>query len=382
MATIMSTDPLLLYSYLEDEIQQTADAETARWTLHSLISEENTRLTLTREEIARRVQRDGESIRRVIEQMIDFKLICEIEEEEPPRYELMHEYLISPINQLMGGRIDATKRANRMLGQHLTNYDLNSRHRIPIKEWLFIRRHADMEKGERGRELLGKSLRGSLLKLSALAVSLMIVAALSAAWFSLSEEWESVRLSDGHRATARRAVFSPDGRLLVSASEDSTVIVWDYKRRERLATLTDHRGEITSLDFSPDGRWFATGSKDQTVIVWDAERLEKKVQLLGHSATVRPVVFSRDGKLLASASNETPTPETIIWQTGTWEKIREIPATVGSDNFLFSPDGRHLIGSEGRLLDLATGKETDILRAGIDCAFVQSPAFRLLHAKA
>jgi hypothetical protein len=59
------------------------------------------------------------------------------------------------------------------------SYDLDSRHRFGIRECLFIRRHSDMEKGERGRELLRKSLRGSLLKISAAVGLLIIISALT-----------------------------------------------------------------------------------------------------------------------------------------------------------------------------------------------------------
>lgn len=321
----------LVHSFLEDVIQASGDPEGARLLLRSVISEENTRLTLTLDEIARRTQRGENAVARLLRLFSDARLVREVQDDDPWRYELMHEYLIDRINQVTGRVMDATQRANRLFRQYLSNYTIDTRTRIPLSKLWFIRRYSDAQRGERERELLRRSLKLGLLKAGALVVLLLAGATAAAAALSVTEEWESVRLSDGHTAAVRRAAFSPDGTLLVSCGEDKKIIVWDFAKRQRIATLTDHDGIVTAVAFSMDGKWFASASMDKTVIVWDRARLEKAFVLRGHTAGVESLGFSTDGKFLVSAS-----AEAISWRTGTFEKAAEIQEP-GAVNVVFPP---------------------------------------------
>ena len=176
---------------------------------------------------------------------------------------------------------------------------------------------------------------------SALVLLLVVSLAAVAALASRSEVWDEQILRDGHTAAVRRAIFSPNGRLLVSVGEDKQVIVWDFARRERLATLTDHADWVLAAAFSPDGKWFATASADWKVIVWDAVKLQKEAVLTGHHDPVTAVAFSPDGRVLvaASSSDRSKNPVTLLWRVGSWEQFGRIPLGAGEVQSLLFPAG-------------------------------------------
>jgi WD40 repeat protein len=110
------------------------------------------------------------------------------------------------------------------------------------------------------------------------------------------------RFLRGYTSRVWSVVFSPDGRLLASGSDEGTVKLWDVETGQEVHTLRGHTGWVTSVAFSPDGRLLASGSDDQTVKLWDVGTGQEVRTLSGHTAWVRSVAFSPDGRLLASGS--------------------------------------------------------------------------------
>lgn len=190
-----------------------------------------------------------------------------------------------------------------------------------------------------------------IVRVSALAVVLALVVVGVAAFLSINETWDETIFRDGHSAAVRRAVFSPDGKLLVSVSEDHQVIVWDFARRMRLKTLGDHQGVVNTVAFSPDGKWFITGDEQQTVIVWDANRLEQETVWRDQLGPVRASAFSPDGRIVIYAAGEV----SVVRETGTWKKTHELPCWLSYGGFVF-PEHDLVEDSHGRTWNLYTGE--------------------------
>ena len=73
-----------------------------------------------------------------------------------------------------------------------------------------------------------------------------------------------------HAGIVNQASFSPDGRYVVTASDDATAQIWKVGSGEKVATMT-HQAEVKSAAFSADGKKILTASWDTTAQFWDME---------------------------------------------------------------------------------------------------------------
>src|SRR5262249_53749355 len=75
------------------------------------------------------------------------------------------------------------------------------------------------------------------------------------------------KLLKGHSRDVWGATFSPDGRSILSYSDDFTARLWDVATGEGRA-LSGHQSTVWDAVFSPDGTRIATASGDREVFLW------------------------------------------------------------------------------------------------------------------
>ena len=102
-----------------------------------------------------------------------------------------------------------------------------------------------------------------------------------------------------HEGYVLDLAFSPDGRHLVTTSEDRSVRLWEIPSGRRVATFHGHTDFVQAVAFRPDGRELATGSLDGSVKVWNL-RTSRPVVFDGHSGWVETLAFRRDGRRVVS----------------------------------------------------------------------------------
>jgi uncharacterized protein with WD repeat len=177
------------------------------------------------------------------------------------------------------------------------------------------------------------------------------------------------------------AAFLPDGATLATA-DGSVVMMWDVRTREVLARVGTHLS-ISAMALSPDGRTLATAGWDDTVKLWDLPSEEELATLEGFTFSVNCVEFSPDGATLAVSSYR---PNTLsLWDVDSGQKIAALRGHTDTVYFVdFSPDGQTLASASDdttvRLWDVHSGQELAVLHGHTDIAFAVafSPDGRML----
>ena len=100
-------------------------------------------------------------------------------------------------------------------------------------------------------------------------------------------------------ARVRVLAFSPDGRQLVSCSEDRTVQVWNIVGDGEVSSLAQRGSKAQSIAFVGPEK-LAVGGSDNTIRLWDLATKAEIDQLVGHTGSVVALAH-RDTRLVSGS---------------------------------------------------------------------------------
>lgn len=118
------------------------------------------------------------------------------------------------------------------------------------------------------------------------------------------EDKKPVCRMTGHQQLINDVKFSPDTRLIASASFDKSVKLWDGKTGKFLASLRGHVNRVYQVAWAADSRLLCSGSSDSTLKVWDIVKKKILLDLPGHADEVYAVDWSPDGQRVASGGKD------------------------------------------------------------------------------
>jgi len=161
----------------------------------------------------------------------------------------------------------------------------------------------------------------------------------------------SLRKSSNELPSIARSIdFNSKGNLIVSAHDDGVIRMWSLDLRQ-IVSFKGHGRSINKVRFSPNGETIASASQDNTIKLWDLNGVVIK-KFLGHNFPVKGISFSADGKFIASSDEGCIIK---LWRVSghiskTFGKSRD--SCSGTVSIDFSPNGEKIASARENVVEL------------------------------
>lgn len=118
------------------------------------------------------------------------------------------------------------------------------------------------------------------------------------------KEKKSFQKMTGHQQLINDVKFSPDGRIIASASFDKSIKLWEGLTGKFISTLRGHVQAVYTIAWSADSRLLVSGSSDSTLKVWSMKTKKLAQDLPGHADEVYGVDWAPDGLRVVSGGKD------------------------------------------------------------------------------
>ncbi|XP_013787725.1 serine-threonine kinase receptor-associated protein-like [Limulus polyphemus] len=148
----------------------------------------------------------------------------------------------------------------------------------------------------------------------------------------------------GHKGAVWGVALNKDASHAATGAADFTAKLWDAASGEDLHTFP-HQHIVKSVNFSPDGKKLLTGSNEKIVRIFDINQYDAEPLLFkGHTSAIRHALFLKEEKVVISASDD----KTVrIWDTGTQQEVKKLEFKATPSSLQVSQDGTLLVITHG-----------------------------------
>jgi WD40 repeat protein len=159
--------------------------------------------------------------------------------------------------------------------------------------------------------------------------------------WSLKSRTEVVQWQ-GHTRGVQTAVFSPNGKQILTCGSDQSVCVWDSDTKKELRRFIGLANPVTAAVFSPDGRRLLT-SAGSSAQVWEAQTGRKITELSGHEGGVFFAVYSHNGRQILTGSGD---GTARLWEANCGRQLRRLDVGDWVIQGAFSLDDQRVVISD------------------------------------
>lgn len=174
---------------------------------------------------------------------------------------------------------------------------------------------------------------------------------------------------------AHNVALSPDGRTALSTTVHR-IFLWDLQTGEQLRIFEGHNTVVRDVAFSPDGRRFISTDFKGSVILWDTETGQPIAHFKQNDMAF--AAFLPDGRTALSGAVD---GSLVLWDIFRADEVRRFEGHLGGiDDLAISPDGKQVLSAGGsdfrfnipgvdnslRLWDIETGEQLQIFEGHTD----------------
>lgn len=139
----------------------------------------------------------------------------------------------------------------------------------------------------------------------------------------------------GHQNIVNNCVVTPDGKSLITASDDCTVGVWDIESGQLRTRLDGHTNFVWSLAVT--SKFVISGGADSTIIVWQLADGSQHRVWSGHAQWITALAVAPDEETVVAGMED---GSLLRWNLREAQLVERLDVHSGFINAIaFSPDG-------------------------------------------